>query len=144
MKPYLLAALIFGAILTPVHASIPGGNFWRVASPDHEQTWAYGTETGRVWKNWHGHLALLLHYTNDPFVDRQNPRQYDDFRFDFPSIRLGPDGRTFSYHPPGGHAVDVATLRPGFLGIDEVRLLPGANVIVQAPHGSITVVLDLL
>jgi hypothetical protein len=119
---------------------------WRVFSPDHEQTFAFGTETSRVWTQWgrDRHLALLLSFTNDPYVDQDNPRTYDNFRFDFPSIRLGTDGRTFYYHAPGGRSVPVAVKRPDFLGIDEVKLLPDAGVEVQTPHGYITVLLDIV
>jgi hypothetical protein len=54
---------------------------WRVTSPDHGQTFAYGTEQNRVWaeRGRDRHLAVLLNFTNDPFVDRQNPREYDNF-----------------------------------------------------------------
>jgi hypothetical protein len=118
--------------------------FWKIVSPDHGQTYAYGFENNRVWKNWNGHLALLLTYTNDPFVDRQNPREWDNFRFDFPSVRLGADGRTFYYHTSDGRRIPVAAIRSGFLGIAEVRLLPNANAVVSRPSGYITVSLNVL
>lgn len=120
-------------------------HFWRIRSPVHEQTFAYGSEQNRVWQQWppDNHLALLLNYTNDPFVDRSNPRQYDNFRFDFPQILLGKDGHTFYYRTPEGRSIPVASKKPGFLGIDEVRLLPNATVIVNKPHGYITVTLEV-
>jgi hypothetical protein len=126
-------------------ASASAKNFyWKVVSPDHEQTYAYGTETNRVWKNWNGHLALLLTFSNDPFVDRQNPRELDNFRFDFPNVRIGSGGHTFYYHTNDGRSIPVAMIRSGFLGFDEVRLLPSASAVVSRPHGYITVYLNVL
>jgi hypothetical protein len=141
----LVAALTLTAFLGATPSAFAAGHFWQLVSPNHEQTFAYGTETNRVWTAWgrDRHLALLLDYTNDPFVDRQNPRQYDNFRFDFLSVRLGADNRTFYYHA-AVRAVPVAVKHAGFLGIDEVRLLPNASVVVTTPHGFITVYLNLL
>jgi hypothetical protein len=118
---------------------------WEIRSPDHEQTFAYGMEQNRVWKQWgrNNHLALLLSYTNDPFVDRTNPRQYDNFRFDFPQVTLGRDGHFFFYRTPDGRSVPVAKKSPDFLGVDEVSLLPNADVVVDKPHGYITVTIEV-
>jgi len=128
------------ALAVPVQAK---DYYWKLVSPDHEQTYVYGTEQSRVWKNWDGHLALLLTFTNDPFVDRQNSRQWDDFRFDFPNVRIGADRHTFYYRTPGGRRIPVAMIHSGFLGFDEVRLLPSASVAVSRPHGYITVYLNV-
>ena len=144
MSRFILPALLLVtwlALTAPVSAK---DYFWKLVSPDHEQTYAFGSETNRVWRNWKGHLALLLTFTNDPFVDRQNPRQWDDFRFDFPNVRIGPDGHTFYFHTQDGRSIPVAMTHAGFLGIDEVRLLPSASVVVSRPHGYITVYLNVL
>jgi hypothetical protein len=143
MPRSLLPALVL-VIWFALAASASAKNFyWKVVSPDHEQTYAFGSETNRVWKNWKGHLALLLTFTNDPFVDRQNPRQWDDFRFDFPNVGLGSDGHTFYYQTSDGRRIPVAARRAGFLGFDEVRLLPSASAVVSRPHGYITVYLNV-
>lgn len=120
-------------------------HFWRVASPDHEQTFAYGSETKRVWAAWghDRHLVLLLNFTNDPYVDRQNPRQYDNFTFSFPNVTLGKDGRTFYYHTSDGRSVPVARKSPDFLGVDEIHLLPNASLVVEKPHGYLSLFLDV-
>ncbi len=97
-----------------------------------------------MWKLWGNHLALLLTYTNDPFVDWQNPRQWEDFRFDFPGVRIGSDGRTFYYHTAGGRNIAVAAIKSGFLGIKEVKLLPNANVVVNSRSGYLTVYLNII
>jgi hypothetical protein len=112
-------------------------HFWRVPSPDHEQTFAYGTEQSRVWaeRGHDRHLVVLLNFTNDPFVDRQNPRQYDNFTFSFPGVTLGKDGHTFYYRASDGRSIPVASRRLDFLGIDEIHLLPNASLIVDQPHG---------
>ena len=54
------------------------------------------------------HLAVLIDFTNDPYVDNDNPRQYDNFTFDFPQIKLGADGHTFYYLTPEGRSLPVA------------------------------------
>lgn len=108
-----------------------------VPSPTHEQTFAFGSERHQQWlaRGTDHHLALAAEFTNDPYVDRINIRQYDDFLFDFPDIRLGPDGRTFYYHAPNGREVAVAERHPGFLGVNEVDLLPGSLLLMRSPHG---------
>jgi hypothetical protein len=118
-------------------------HFWREPSPDHEQTFAYGTETKRVWdeRGPDRHLVVLLNFTNDPYVDRDNPRRYDNFTFSFPGVTLGKDGRTFYYHTSDGHSIPVADKRPNFLGINEIHLLPNASLIVDQPHGYLSLAL---
>jgi hypothetical protein len=112
-------------------------HFWRVASPDHGQTFAYGTETNRVWaeRGRDQRLAVLLNFTNDPYVDDDNPRRYDHFTFSFPGVTLGKDGRTFYYRTSNGRSISVASKRPDFLGVAEIHLLPNASLIVDQPHG---------
>jgi len=110
---------------------------WVVKSPTHEQTFSYGSERHRQWitQGPERHLALSVEFTNDPYVDRIEPRQYDDFIFDFPEITLGKDGRTFYYHAPGGRSIPVASRHPGFLGIEEIKLLDTSLLVIQKPHG---------
>ena len=144
MPRSFLTALVLGTWLALAAPASAKDYYWKLVSPDHEQTYAYGTETNRVWRNWNGHLALLLTFTNDPFVDRQNPRQWDNFRFDFPNVRIGADGRTFFYHTSDGRRIEVATVKHDFLGFDEVRLLPNTSAVVSRPHGYITVYLNVL
>lgn len=142
MKNLLIAlTLALLPILAPAKTGEP--QYWPIVSPDHEQTFAYGMETSRVWRQWgrDNHLAVLLSYTNDPFVDWNNPRQYDNFRFAFPNIKLGPDGETFYYHAPNGTLAPVAKKRKDFFGVTEVKLLPNAELKIYKPHGYITLVL---
>lgn len=111
---------------------------WTVSSPDHRQTFSYGTEQNRAWLERGGafkHLALALNFTNDPYVDRIEQRQYDNFIFDFPEVTLGTDGRTFYYRTSDGRSVPVAVKEPDFLGVNEIHLVPSAILIVKKPHG---------
>jgi hypothetical protein len=142
MKP-LLALSIAGLMLLALPYPRAQAEAWAITSPNHEQTFAYGTESRREWSARGNHLVLFIDYTNDPFVDRDNPRQYDSFSFDFPQIRLERDGRTFSYRAPDGRLVPVARRQPGFLGIEEIRLLPESDLLIIAPHGYLTLTLQV-
>jgi hypothetical protein len=130
----ILRLLALGALAAPTVAS---AHLYIVASPTHEQTFAYGSEQHQAWvmRGRDRHLAVVTEFTNDPYVDRIEPRQYDDFTFDFPNVRLGADGRTFYYRTPGGRSIPVAERYNGFLGLDEVRLLDNAVLIIKSPHG---------
>ena len=102
--------LAAGALLLPALAS---AHLVVVSSPTHGQTFAYGSEQHQAWcaRGPDRHLALTTEFTNDPYVDRNNPRQFDDFIFDFPDVRLGADGRTFYYHRRHfNHKRDILTL----------------------------------
>ncbi len=114
-----------------------------VPSPTHEQTYAFGSEQHQQWltRGPDHHLALAAEGTNDPYVDRVEWREYDDFIFDFPTVRLGPNGRTFYYNAPNGRLVPVAERHRGFLGLEEVTLLPGSVLLMKSPHGYLSLAL---
>ena len=135
----LILSLVLGAGLTHAYAQ----HIWRVASPDHEQTFTYGSEQSRVWvtRGDDRHLALLLNFTNDPYVDRNNPREYDSFAFNFPNVTLGADGHTFYYRTSDGRSLPVAAKRPDFLGGDEIKLLNSSYLEMKKPHGYLTLTL---
>jgi hypothetical protein len=118
---------------------------WRVESPNHGQTFAYGSVQNHAWmiQGSNRHLALHLNLTNDPYVDIDNPRQYDSFIFNFPNVTLGKDSHTFYYRSPDGNSVPVAVRHPGFLGIEQIRLLPNAYLEIQKPHGYLTLAVVL-
>jgi hypothetical protein len=144
MKPLMVLSLAGGLLLAVSCSRVEAAEVWSATSPDHEQTFAYGTETHREWSARGNHLVLFLDFTNDPFVDRDNPRQYDSFSFDFPQVKLQADGRTFSYRTPNGRLVPVARRQPGFLGIEEITLLPSSDLLVLAPHGYLTLTLQII
>jgi hypothetical protein len=110
---------------------------WDVPSPDQNQTFAYGSERSRQWFAQGGHLALAIHFTNDPYVDTINFRQYDDFVFNFPNLTLGKDGKTFFFHPAQNRPIPVAVKR-GLLG---TSLLPSSYLSVSKVHGLVTLTL---
>ena len=136
----LSASFFFG-----LSAQADASHFWQVVSPDHEQTWAYGSEQNRVWaeRGRDRHLVVLMEFTNDPFVDRQNPREYDNFSFAFPGVTLGKDGRTFYYRTPEGRSIPIAAKRADFFGINEIHLLPNASLNVNKPHGFLSLSLAI-
>lgn len=148
MKSGVLASLGLAAciwFLSAPCAMAAKQHVWYVVSPDHGQTFTYGTEQSRVWATWgrDRHLALQLNYTNDPFVSRTEAREYDNFIFNFPTILLGKDGRTFYLHTKDGRSIPVATKQEAFLGT-EIKLLPNAEVQIKKPHGYLTVTLMVL
>ncbi len=118
---------------------------WYVVSPDHGQTFSYGTEQSRVWSTWgrNRHLALQLNYTNDPFVSRTEPREYDNFIFNFPNVLLGKEGRVFYLHTQDGRNIPVAAKQDAFLGT-EIKLLPNAELQIKKLHGYLTVTIMIL
>jgi hypothetical protein len=130
----VVSALAAAALFLPLLAS---AHLFVVSSPTHGQTFTYGSVQQQAWivRGPDRHLALRTEFTNDPYVDRDNPRQFDDFTFDFPQVRLGADGRTFYYQSPGNHPIAVAQRYKDFLGIDEIRLLDTAELVVGKPHG---------
>jgi hypothetical protein len=134
--------LMLGAcfLAAPLAAS---AHAYLIPSPTHEQTYAYGSERHQQWmtSGRDRHLALAAEFTNDPYVDRIETRQYDDFIFDFPNVRLGADGRTFYYRAPNGRSVPVAQRYSGFLGLDEVRLLDTSSLVITKPHGYLSLML---
>ena len=134
MKPAFLFLALLGCAMASTHA---GAHLYLIPSPTHEQTFAFGSERHQQWlaRGADRHLALATEFTNDPYVDRVDPRQYDDFTFDFPDVRLGKDGRTFYYHAPNGQRVAVAERHRGFLGLEVVALLPGSQLLMKSPHG---------
>ena len=139
MKPSLWSLVSFvSCALVAMNAAHAGTrHVWVVPSPTHEQTYAYGSEAHQAWvaEGKDRHLALSAEFTNEPHVDRVEPKQYDDFTFAFPDITLGKDGRTFYYHPPGGRSVPVAVRRPDFLGVNEIKLLDNSILVMKSPHG---------
>jgi hypothetical protein len=136
LRAFLAAVFVAAPLAASAHAYI-------ITSPTHEQTFAYGSEGHQAWvmRGHDRHLALDTEFTNDPYVDRLSPRQYDDFTFDFPNVRLGADGRTFYYHAPNGRTVPVAERYHGFLGLEEVRLLDRSSLLMKRPHGYLTLAL---
>ena len=136
-----LACLGWFSLNAPVQAY--SKQYWEVVSPNHGQTYAYGSLLRKAWmaQDKDQHLALLLTYTNDPFVDNVAPRRYDYFTFNFPKIKLGADGKTFYYRASNGRLLPVAEQKSGFLGFTEIKLLPTSQLIIEKPHGYLTVTL---
>jgi len=137
------AILRLAAVLLAMVPLAASARLFVVASPTHEQTFAYGSERHQQWmtRGPDRHLALSAEFTNDPYVDKVNPRQYDDFIFDFPDIRLSRDGRTFYYHPAHGNPVSVAERHAGLFGLESIHLLDHADLVIRKPHGLLSLVL---
>jgi hypothetical protein len=140
MRNLSAAALALSAFLLVPLAHAGDRHVWQVSSPHHEQTFTFGSERNRAWVQRGAHLGIVIHFTNDPYVDRIEPRLYDDFSFDFPNVRLGKDGHIFYYHPSDGKAVAVAEKYPGLFG-QQVRLLPSSFLVIDKPHGWLTLTL---
>jgi len=132
----LVAALLLAGL--PLRAD--NSRFWTVTSPNHGQTYAYGSEQHQAWAALGNppHLALYTTFTNDPYIEGSAARRYDYFTFNFPQVTLGPDERTFYYHPSGGRPIPVAIKRRDFFGIFEIRLLRNSSLVVNKSHGYLT------
>jgi len=144
MKMRLFFVLLMVVMGVTWSARADEHHVYRVASPDHEQTFAYGTEQGRSWMQRSRTLVAIMKFTNDPFVDRNNPRQYDMFFFSFPQVVLDRDGHLFYYRTPKGREIPVAAKTSGFLGIPEIKLLPNAELVVRKPHGYLSLSLEIV
>jgi hypothetical protein len=131
-----LVAGLIGLLGSNAGADVPR-HVWLVPSPTHGQTYTFGSEQHQQWltRGADRHLALSTEFTNDPYVDLVETRQYDYFIFDFPNIRLGSDGHTFYYRTPGGKSVAVAVRHPGLFGLQEVTLLQNSVLVMKKPHG---------
>lgn len=136
----MLAWMTAFGISNPVQAS--SQHVWYVTSPDHGQTYAYGSRENLVWAMPapNHNLVLYATYSNEPYAQGGN-RRYDYFTINFPNITLGSDGVTFFYHPSKGIALPVAARHDGFLGLTETKLLPTSYLTVSKVHGYLTFVL---
>jgi hypothetical protein len=132
MKRFLCLGLAL--LLFPGGARAADSPVWNVASPDHRQTFAYGSERHRQWVLLGNHLGVVMEFTNDPYVDTTQPRQYDDFTFEFPKVKLGKDGHTFYYTVGNDKSIAVAVRHSSFFG-DEISLLSSDRLVIQKFHG---------
>jgi hypothetical protein len=141
MKFYLFVIITL-VLLAWENSARASQQIWYVTSPDHGQTYAYGSETKHSWAKLgpNGHLALYATFSNEPFAQGASSR-YDDFTFNFPQVKLGPGGHTFFYHTSSGLDLVVARKQSGFLGITEIKLLPTAYLVVKKSHGYVTMML---
>lgn len=141
MNPFRIVflALVF---TLPCGTYAHAAKLWAEISPDHGQTYAYGSVTA---KSWHRvgsnqHLALYATFDNGPWAQGGGLR-YDYFTFNFPHITLGSDGETFYYTTSSGRKVPVAKIVNGFLWTKDIKLLPNAYLIIRKKHGYLTVTL---
>jgi hypothetical protein len=138
-RPILGTILAVIFVMGPVRAF---GGQWLLVSPDHDQSFAYGSEMSRQWvESPPGTLALTMVFTNDPHVDQVKPRQYLDFIFHFPQLHLDRKSQIFFYTAPDRRSIPVARINGGFLGFKAIDLLPLCRVEVKAHRGFLTVIL---
>jgi len=139
MKTLLVILIALALAISCSSVARAGQQIWYVASPNHGQTYAYGSEVSHQWTSLgrDHHLGLYATYSNQPFAQGGNTRT-DNFTFSFPQIKLGPGGNTFFYHASNGLNLPVARRQSGFLGITEIKLLPTAYLQTKKQHGYLT------
>jgi hypothetical protein len=139
MNPSLFFVIAMALTLAGGSLARAGQQIWYVTSPDHGQTYAYGSETNHSWTigGSNNHLALNATYSNGPWAQGSNVL-YDNFIFNFPQVKLGSGGHTFFYHASNGLNLPVARRQSGFLGITQIKLLPTAYLVTKKKHGFLT------
>ena len=113
-----------------------------VASPDHAQTYAYGSVTWRqlYLTRTRGELAARITFSNVPFADSNEPRRDESFDFRFPGIQVDVAQHVFVAKGRRGESIPVAWFR-GDLSIGWIKLAPNAKIYLLKENGRVTATL---
>jgi hypothetical protein len=111
-----------------------------VTSPDHAQTFAYGS---MIWHQLYverNELVVRITFSNLPYYDDDQLRRDESFDFSFPTVRLDSGRRTFVARTGHDELIPVARFREG-LACRWVDLAPGAKMYLVKDHGRVTATL---
>lgn len=113
-----------------------------IGSPDHAQTFAYGSIIGHQLYVERGTNALVarITFSNFPYYDDDQPRREESFDFRFPGVQLNPAHRTFCARSGHGDLIPVARFREG-LACGWIDLAPGAKMYLVKESGRVTATL---
>jgi hypothetical protein len=132
--------MLLAAILT-TNASVIADAI-RITSPDHAQTFAYGSMIDHQLYLDHtaGELAARITFSNLPYSDDNDPRRDELFEFRFPRVHLDSARRTFFARGGDGELIPIARFRrDGECGWAD--LAPGAKIYLVKESGRVTATL---
>jgi hypothetical protein len=135
-----LAALLFP--LSPLARAFDDGPPIVIKSPDSATTFVYATikQHQLLWN--HGQLfARVVFASVDDEGGSANDQDEHDFRL--PGVTFDEKKGVFFAMTAAGDAIPIAHIKKT-LFLKTIEPLPNANVIVQHPHGNVSVVLEAI
>jgi hypothetical protein len=113
-----------------------------ITSPNHAQTYAYGSVT------WHqlylertsGELTARITFSNQPYADANQPPTDEPFDFRFPGVRVDFARHAFVATGRNGEFIPVAWFR-GDPSCGWIKLARGAKVYLLKESGRVTATL---
>jgi hypothetical protein len=131
---------IFLATLVAMSASALAGAI-KITSPDHPQTYAYGSTTWRqlYLEPSNGGLIARITFSNLPYAGDDNPRRDEPFDFQFPGVRFDRAQSAFFVRGRRGELIPVARFRGG--PACRIDLAPGAKMYLLKESGRVTAIL---
>jgi len=113
-----------------------------VTSPNHSQTFAYGSMISHQLcrGGTAGELVARITFSNLPYYDDDQPRRDESFDFYFPNVQLNSARQTFSARSRRGKLIPVARYREG-MACGWIDLVPGAKIYLLKESGRVTATL---
>ena len=113
-----------------------------VVSPNHAQTYAYGSVTWRqlYLERTHGELAARITFSNVPFADSSDPPREEPFDFRFPGIRVDRARHAFVTQGRRGESIPVAWFR-GDPSCGWIKLTANTKIYLLKESGRVTATL---
>ena len=113
-----------------------------VVSPNHAQTYAYGSVTWRqlYLERTRGELTARITFSNVPFADANQPPTYEPFDFRFPGVHIDSARHAFVTRGRRGESIPVAWFR-GDPSWGWVKLAPNAKIYLVKESGRVTATL---
>jgi hypothetical protein len=136
MRGAIFLATLFAASASAIASATS------TVSPDHHQTFAYGSIIGHqlyLERSGRG-LAARITFSNWPYDSGDEPRRDESFEFRFPGIKYDATQRTFFVSGRGGQPIPVARFHRD-LFCNSVDLAPGAKIYLLKHSGRVTAIL---
>lgn len=132
----ILLAILFAGVAAAAADAIS------ITSPDHAQTFAYGSMISHqfFYNRRAGELAAQITFSNSPYYGDDQPRRDEAFDFHFPGVQLDSTQRIFVVRSKHGELIPVARFRKG-LACGWIDLAPGAKIYLQKESGRVTATL---
>lgn len=136
MRTAIFLATLFAASASAI------GSATSIVSPDHHQTFAYGSMVSHqlYFEQSGSNLAARITFSNSPYDDDNEPRSDESFDFRFPGIKFDATRRMFFVSGRGGQTIPVARFRrdPFCSWVD---LAPGSKIYLLKQSGRVTAIL---